>query len=206
MNFDSLESVFNGSATRKKLLRNTEKLSSYDVYDIVRMAMIPGCGGKHAKAIANIISGIETETSGLTRSVIESATTGEYRSVIDSMLAKIKSFGTTIQMVKPEQIDTTEYGAYYEMTGSPSPLFRHKEDFIKATPMWKHTSLGKDSVYLITDDLESTTGKMKKAAKLGITIVTYEQAINIYKKWYGDIKIKTGNELLDIDELPDLTK
>jgi NAD-dependent DNA ligase len=42
-----------------------------------------------------------------------------------------------------------------------------------------HTPLQKGTKYLITDDVNSSSSKMSKAKKLGIEIISYDQAIKM---------------------------
>ncbi|MBO6271199.1 hypothetical protein J6O48_00305 [bacterium] len=61
------------------------------------------------------------------------------------------------------------------MTGSPKPFgYNTKKDFLNAHPEYIETTSWTDCKILFTDDLSSTSGKMKKAAKAGIPIKTYE--------------------------------
>jgi len=54
-----------------------------------------------------------------------------------------------------------------------------KERYINYFDRVDHTTLTKNTNYLLTDDLNSNTTKMQKAKKLGIPIVTYADfAIN----------------------------
>ena len=98
---------------------------------------------------------------------------------IDESVEKLNSYGINVVLLKE---DTTEYSATYEMTGSPKGFgFATKSEFEKVVKNWKHTKLEKGTTYLITDDLNSTSSKMKKAQKNGTKILTYEQAVELYK-------------------------
>ena len=63
------------------------------------------------------------------------------------------------------------------MTGSPKAFgFKTKEEFIAQFPNVEEVSVTDAKCnYLITDDLNSTSGKMKNAQKKGVKIVTYGQ-------------------------------
>ena len=77
----------------------------------------------------------------------------------------------------------------YEMTGSPKiygwPLKADFEEFMQKHG-FTHTTLTKNTDLLVTDDAESDTGKMGKAKRYGIPIVTYAQLAKdktlLYKK------------------------
>ena len=71
------------------------------------------------------------------------------------------------------------------MTGSPKDFgFKTKDEFIKLVTDhgFVQTSLSKDSTYLITDDLESSSSKMAKARKLNVSIVTYGDIAKMLNK------------------------
>ena len=60
------------------------------------------------------------------------------------------------------------------MTGSPKDFgYNTKADFLKAHPEYIETTNWKECKILFTDDLNSTSGKMQKATKLGIEIKNY---------------------------------
>jgi hypothetical protein len=65
---------------------------------------------------------------------------------------------------------------YVCMTGSPKNFgFKTKEEFIAQYPNVEEVSVTDAKCsYLITDDLNSSSGKMKAAEKKGVKIVTYE--------------------------------
>ena len=65
----------------------------------------------------------------------------------------------------------------FEMTGSPKPLFENKQDFVEFMEKkgFIHTGMNKETDLLITNELESKSGKMGKAIKYGTEIKSYEQ-------------------------------
>ena len=62
------------------------------------------------------------------------------------------------------------------MTGSPSDItdFKTKDEWLKAHPQYVNTTSWKECKILFTDDLESNSGKMKKAKQNGVEIRLYE--------------------------------
>lgn len=98
----------------------------------------------------------------------------------------IKLFNTTTNCkvieYKPQEISSDSI--YIEMTGSPKEFgYKTKDEFIKTFKGKVISSaLNKSECqYLVTDDLNSTSSKMKTAAKKGIKIVTYSQLANMFK-------------------------
>ena len=66
------------------------------------------------------------------------------------------------------------------MTGSPKAFgFNTKKDFLAAHPEYVETTSWNDCKILFTDNLNSTSGKMKKAAKAGIPVKLYESGYKL---------------------------
>jgi len=65
------------------------------------------------------------------------------------------------------------------MTGSPAPSFAKKSEFIEfaSANSLKHAKLTSECRYLLTDSYSSSSSKMKKATKLGVEIITYEDLV-----------------------------
>jgi NAD-dependent DNA ligase len=83
---------------------------------------------------------------------------------------------------KEQQTQITSDTITFEMTGSPKEFgFKTKDEFIKMVNAkgFVHTPLQKGTKYLITDDVNSSSSKMSKAKKLGIEIISYDQAIKM---------------------------
>ena len=114
--------------------------------------------------------------NGLEKQVVNECISSD---LIMNTIEALKEHGINVTLLVE---DTTQYSATYEMTGSPKSFgYAKKSDFEKVVKNWKHTSLDKSTTYLITDDLTSTSSKMKKAQKNGTKILTYEQAVELYK-------------------------
>lgn len=62
---------------------------------------------------------------------------------------------------------------YYDWI-SKSIWIYYKKDFLNIHPEYEETTVWSECKILFTDDLNSTSSKMKKANKLGIEIKTYE--------------------------------
>ncbi len=62
------------------------------------------------------------------------------------------------------------------MTGSPADVtdYETKEEWLKAHPEYKNTTSWKECKILFTNDLDSDSGKMKKAKENGVEIRLYE--------------------------------
>ncbi|MCK9446549.1 hypothetical protein M0Q50_06760 [bacterium] len=73
----------------------------------------------------------------------------------------------------------------YEMTGSPKPYFKTKDEFTKAITDfgWEHSKMKKrdnECQVLITDDMSKSSSKMILANELGVEIMTYEEITELF--------------------------
>ena len=179
VNETSLRKLFGGDKKVRNFISELRSIQELSIYKVLRMLQIPGLGGATATQVARHFSGLSTSFAGLEKSVINTCISGEMKIRIDESVDKLNSYGINVVLLKE---DTTEYSATYEMTGSPKGFgFATKSEFEKVVKNWKHTKLEKGTTYLITDDLSSTSSKMKKAQKNGTKILTYEQAVELYK-------------------------
>lgn len=177
-----LEGYISGDKSKLKWIKAIENVKqNMTLYWLIGMQHIPGCSWSHAKQLARKSSGLSYDFSGLTKTVIESCSPGgENHKKIGEFITLFKQYGGKIA---PEYPENQEYEATYEMTGEPNVSgYKTKADIVKRLNRWEHTSLKKGTTYLITDSKTSTTNKMSKAYKLGITILTYTEAIEMHNK------------------------
>ena len=176
-----LMEVFPGTATRKKWINCINTLKDrMTLYWFIGMMSFPRCGWAMAKQVARKASHLDYDFSGLEKSVIENLFTGEYSKELGSAINRFRSYGGHIE---PEKEEVTEYEATYEMTGVPNAgSFKTKEDVQKYLYKWQHTPLTKKTTYLITNDKNSKTNKMKKAEANGTVIITYAEAIELHRQ------------------------
>lgn len=98
----------------------------------------------------------------------------------------IKDLPITIEDNKLTEVitnDKTTKMITFEMTGSPKPLFENKQEFMEFMEKhgFVHTGMNKETNLLVTDDLGSISGKMKKAIKYGTETKSYEQVFEEIK-------------------------
>lgn len=142
-------------------------------------------GGSTAKQIAKIFEGEQPDFSGLSYasySPFLSKDSDEYKLVL-KFINVLNSNGFKIQTEEKQTISTDSIK--YELTGSPKDFgFKTKEEFVNLIKQngYVHTGLDKSTHILITDDLNSSSSKMAKARKLGVTIKTYEEILKEIKK------------------------
>ncbi|MEG1142874.1 MAG: BRCT domain-containing protein, partial [Clostridia bacterium] len=115
---------------------------------------------------------------GHEKKIVDLFTSDSYIEYYNSMVARLNSVG--IEVLKYEK--PSEDIIWVELTGSPKNFgFKSKSEWLQSHG-GKVMTCGlsdKNCKYLITDDLNSTSSKMKAAIKKGIKIVTYN-----YNFWY----------------------
>lgn len=180
VNQSRLEELFGGKKKQTQFIAALDELRpQITMYRLLRYLQIPKLGPATAKQMARAYSDLTYTTFGLERSVVDNVLRGDGSIRIHQAMQQLSSYG--IEVIK-EVEDARIYNATFEMTGSPKSFgFSTKDEFCKQVPNWKHTKLDKTTTYLITDDKTSTTGKMGKAAKLGTKVLTYSEAIELYK-------------------------
>lgn len=82
-------------------------------------------------------------------------------------------------------------GKKFEMTGSPKPFFKTKEDFVQALKDfgWEHSKMTKKNnvcQVLFCEDKNSGSAKLNLAAVLGVEVITYEEIVDMFDL-QGDI-------------------
>ena len=180
VNQSRLEELFGGKKKQIQFIAALDELRPrITMYRLLRYLQIPKLGPATAKQMARAYSDLTYTTFGLERSVVDNVLRGDGSVRIHQAIQQLSSYG--IEVIK-EVEDARIYNATFEMTGSPKSFgFSTKDEFCKQVPNWKHTKLDKTTTYLVTDDKTSTTGKMGKAAKLGTKVLTYSEAIELYK-------------------------
>jgi NAD-dependent DNA ligase len=126
-----------------------------------------------------MLSGMNPDWSGLQKDVIHNflLLEGKERQTITNFIQILKENNVDVEYM--EIPDYSVETKIYEMTGSPKPHFKTKAEFTDFAKKHNlvHGKLNKDADYLITDSYSSTSSKMKKAEKLGVEVITYEDLL-----------------------------
>jgi len=151
---------------------------------VVTSLAFENVGWSTATQIAKVFEGKTPDWTGLSSASYApflNNNSPEYQSVL-RFIEVLNSNGFQIQSEEPVQI--SQDSIKFEMTGSPKPFgFKTKDEFTKliGSHGWVHTGLDRETKYLITDDITSTSSKMSKANKLGIEVITYSDVLNMIK-------------------------
>ncbi len=161
------------------LIENFFALNEVDLADVIRSFGWRNCGRTISGQLANYMTGVPHSFAGLEESVVEAFTNSQERKdQVKELVGLLLDNNITVR--KPV---STAGLITFEMTGEPTTheTKGHFKTEVQKTGKAKHTSLGKDTTYLVTNSPGSTTGKMQKAIKYGVKIVTYEQFLDIVK-------------------------
>ena len=180
-----LEAVNKGTLDNRKnfqkMISQIKEIKSLHLQSVIKIIGFTGMGNTISKQIANKIAGISYSFDSLEKAVCEGFNEGEskYNTVKDYCM-KLNQLG--IEVIYPTEEIVTSGTKTYELTGSPKSFgFKTKDEFKnKVSELgMKHTKLTKDTDYLISDDINGSSSKIKKALKLGVKVITYADAINL---------------------------
>jgi NAD-dependent DNA ligase len=169
------------------LFSEIEKIKELSLQKVILMLGYQGMGSSTSAQIANLVAGVDYNFAGLQRSIVEGFEPGQPKRLkLDNAIGDLMQF---IDVKMPED-SSNKIGL--EMTGSPKGAgFDSKESFVDVAKQFGfiHAKLSASKI-LVTDDLNSTTGKMANAAKMNakvansIEVLSYEQFIAKYCKGY----------------------
>ena len=165
----------------ERIYENLERLDNIPLSKIIRSLNIPGIGNTISEKLAQIFVGNSVDWSGVERSIrkdYENVDCSAFQPIKEAVKA-IENLGYSISYPSSGKDLKTTFN--YEMTGSPKDFgWNTKSEFKTQVLQYgaNHTSLSQAN-YLITDDIDSNSGKTKKAKQKGIKIVTYSQFLNL---------------------------
>ena len=152
-----------------------ESLSEYKkkmtLTDTIKGLCINGCGQSVSEQCARVVSGLDYDMSGLNGDAyawVFKEDSNE-RLVLNSF---IDALGIKLLEENKEQSGDK---IPIIMTGDPSECcgYDTKKHWLEAHPQYVETSKWSDCKILFTNDLNSTTGKMRKAEKYGVEVKKY---------------------------------
>lgn len=153
---------------------NIERVTSLTTAQCIMLLCIDGIGPKVSLQLAKHISGYKQEFKGVDNTFTNEKFLTELKETIESYKPLLLENG--IEIIPYVEEADTEGTIYVEMTGSPKMFgFKTKTEWLNQfNGKVKMASLSESKCsYLITDDLNSTSSKMKSAIKKNIKIVTY---------------------------------
>lgn len=153
------------------LLAEAEKIKSLSLQKIILAMGIPDLGRTISKMLAKYYAKQDYDFSGLTKLPVAEFMKRKHE--LEDIINDLTSWG--IEIIYPEEI--SQDAIKFEMTGSPKSFgFNAKKDFIDYAKSkgYVHSKISEATV-LITDDMNGSSSKMKKALKDGLTIKLYSE-------------------------------
>ena len=166
----------------EKFVEEVKSKTSITLEAVIAMMSYEGMsnGGRTIQEVAKKIAGIDYSFKGLEKSVVSGWDKGETkRTELDKILKELNEYG--IEVVYPKEnrniVQNSGSTIRITMTGSPKPYgYATKAVFVKHLEEMgynvEEVDVKKCDI-LFTDDMSSTTGKMKTAYELGKTIKEY---------------------------------
>lgn len=187
MNKDSLikSNLFKSGRALDIVFEAKDKIKETDLWFVIYSLCFEDVGASASQQLANYFAEINYDFKGLTKAGINrliNKQSNEYNRLFQ-FINLLTANGVKVKY--PEVVKISADTIKIELTGSPKEFgFNKKEDFLKLVSKFNcvHYKLDKDCNYLVTDDLESSSSKMDKANKLGITILTYDKFIELLTK------------------------
>lgn len=164
---------FKDGKTLANMFEQLARITEITPKEILMILASRNMGRTTATQIGKFISGVDYSFHGLEKSVVNGYEPGmPKRIAYDNAVSEIAQY---IKIVRPEIISSESIS--YEITGSPkSAGYKTKEEFIAAVKEKGYHRTGlKDAKILFTDDVNSTSNKMKEAAKRGVKILAYTE-------------------------------
>jgi len=169
-----------------RILKAIQSRRSVKLTTLIRMMGIDNLGTTISKQLANRYMKYAYDMKGLQKDIVQSFEDEQVNlEILKKHISKVESFGLEIVHENDNRKMCDEI--IVEMTGSiPKELnLKTKKDFIEYANQnvnVQQGKLNKDTDYLLTNDVDSITGKMTKAKKLGVEVITYEDFIEKFKK------------------------
>jgi DNA ligase (NAD+) len=162
----------------EKILNEFEQIKEVELHQVIVALQFENAGRTISREYAKKMAGIDYSFASMDRKAIE-------RIDEDRINNFIKLLNNKGIRVKFPEADVKKEGFYkVELTGSVNVSIegvKTKADYLSLFSNVENVSLNKDTDYLITDDIASGSGKMKKASKLGVKVITYEDFLTLNK-------------------------
>ena len=164
-----------GSRSQQIFYDAFRNIKSLKYSQVILMMGIDGIGRKLSEQAALEYCGLTPNYASIEKALVKKLQEPEIVSYIKEAVKTLESLGVTIDKPGTKVNNDNMKTVYVCMTGSPKAFgYKTKEEFISNFPNVVEVSVtDKNCQFLITDDLNSTSGKMKNAEKKGVKIVTY---------------------------------
>ena len=167
-NLNLIKSVLGECKSTMNIINSLkERRNKLSLYDVVLSLCFSNCGEKNTEWFVQKISGLNPDDKGIPTVVKELSENEQTIRMIEEEYMKPFGISYVEKSITEDKIPVI-------MTGSPKECgFNTKSDFLSKHPEYVETTKWNECQILFTDDLESSSSKMQKANKLGITIKKY---------------------------------
>lgn len=168
---------FKKGKTLEIVVKAVDDINNLELKRIVNSLNITDVGSSISEQIARYMANLNPDFSNLNKDAVSRMTNIEHPDFIrlENYIKIIENCG--IDIVHPKELSSKIIKI--EMTGKTDPFYKSKQEFLNviADYGYVHHKLNKECDILVTNDLNSTTGKMAKASKMGVETKTYEQIL-----------------------------
>jgi len=171
--------IVNNSRSHELFVTAFNNIKTLTYGQVIVLLSYNNVGLKLADLISKMYITGDADFSGHDRSIVEMFKGDDVRTRVQSKIDSLVSVGIDVEV--PVEKEITSDTLFVCMTGSPKPFgFATKKIFsdLIGDRLNEVSITSKDCQYLITDDLNSKSSKMKNAEKKGINIVTYGDFVN----------------------------
>ena len=179
MNENGYRMIYDALGDGKSIQNYVENMRNFVRYitlmDIIKSFNFKSCGTKASEVCAKILLGQQYSTSSLPAESYQWALNSNSRQYY-MVIKAIEMLDMSLEDFQSQETKDDFEGEKQKiiMTGSPEEFgYKTKAVFLQQHPELEETGSWKEIDILVTDDLESNSGKMQKARKLGIPIKTY---------------------------------
>ena len=179
MNENGYRMIYDALGDGKSIQNYVENMRNFVRYitltDIIKSFNFKSCGTKASEVCAKILLGQQYSTSSLPAESYQWALNSSSRQYY-MVIKAIEMLDMSLEDFQSQETKDDFEGKKQKiiMTGSPEEFgYKTKAVFLQQHPELEETGSWKEIDILVTDDLESNSGKMQKARKLGIPIKTY---------------------------------
>lgn len=167
-NLNIIKSVLGECKSTMNIINSLkERRNKLSLYDVVLSLCFSNCGEKNTEWFVQKISGLNPDDKGIPTVVKELSENEQTIRMIEEEYMKPFGISYVEKSITEDKIPVI-------MTGSPKECgFNTKSDFLSKHTEYVETTKWNECQILFTDDLESSSSKMQKANKLGITIKKY---------------------------------
>jgi len=152
-----------------------KNIKSISAAKIIQALGYDEVGNSISPELAKWYCGFNADFKGFEKAIVEKMKQTSMQDYITNLFREITSCGVEVEYPKAI-VDLPKNIIFVEMTGSPKPNWKTKEEFLKVfSGRVIHTGLNdRNCLYLLTDDYASTSNKMADARKRKIEIMSYE--------------------------------